>query len=165
MLTCWGPFPGSWNDAKCVKSFGISPLVKRSLRFGSIQFVLLADKGYAISDGILTNYHGRNLSRAKQLYNQRHNHHRTSAEWGINCIQVVFQTLWQLLLKLTFLQQNWLRFSNKKSLKVNKSLCGLEYYLAVHLTNLKTIVEGGNRVTKRYNTLPPTLEEYLQAFN
>jgi len=148
MLTCWGPFAGSVNDAKCVKSFGISPLVKAALKFGSTQFNLLADKGYAISDGILTNYHGRNLPREKKLYNQIHNHHRTSAEWGINCIL-----------------QNWMRFSSKKLLRVNQSSCGLEFYIACHLTNLKTILEGGNRVTMRYNTSPPTLEEYMSAFN
>ena len=90
MLTCWGPFPGSVNDAACVKSFGISPLIKQFLKFGSTQFSLLADKGYAISDGILTNFHGSGLCRSKRLYNRRHNYHRTTAEYGINCIQVGF---------------------------------------------------------------------------
>ena len=89
--------------------------------------------GYAISDGILTNYHGRNLPREKKLYNQIHNHHRTSAEWGINCILA--------------------------------SSVGLEFFIAVHMTNLKTILEGGNRVTMRYNPSPPSLEEYMNAFN
>ena len=37
--------------------------------------------------------------------------------------------------------------------------------MAVHLTNLKTIIEGGNRINIKYNTQPPTIEEYMEAFN
>ena len=58
-----------------------------------------------------------------------------------------------------------MRFSSKKLLRVNQSPVGLEFFIAVHMTNLKTILEGGNRVTMRYNTSPPSLEEYMNAFN
>ena len=147
-MSVWGPFPGGTNDALCVQSFGLNALLKRYLKFGETEFQILADMGYKISDQVLVNYRGRNLTRAQKLYNRAHNFHRTAAEWGILCIS-----------------ENWSRFSSPKSLKVNKSPVGSQFHIAAFFTNLQTVINRGNRVSLAYKTLPPTLEQFKQGYN
>ena len=58
----------------------------------------------------------------------------------------------------------WRKFQyghNNKALETNVAA---QFFIAVHLSNIKTIIEGGNLISRQYNIQPPSLAEYMSMF-
>jgi len=143
-----GPFSGSCADGGCMTTFGVEGILHEALTFGGESYCLLADKAFATTDKVIAPHKGSNLSRKERKFNRKHSQERVCVEYSIGTITNSFR-----------------RFQFAESLKQLDQPVGQEFIIAVHLTNIKTIIRGHNRVLSRYDSLsPPSLEEYMSSF-
>ena len=59
----------------------------------------------------------------------------------------------------------WRRLQFSGGLKIQQNLVAVDFFVACHLTNIRTCVNGGNIITSKYGTSPPTVEEYIGHFH
>jgi len=94
-------------------------------------------------EALITPYAG-NLSAEEEIFNRRSSNLRVSVEHLIGLVK-----------------KTWASLEELNRMSVNRSPVDLFWFNACLLTNLRTIVNGGNLVSDFYGVDVPTLEEYL----
>ena len=110
------------------------------------QLYVYSDPAYTLSYGVMGGYKAqpsRPLNPVLQAINAHMSSLRVSVEHGFGKIN----SLWQFL-------------DYSRGLKIGLSPIGAYYMVAILLTNIHTCFRG-SQVSKKFNCLPPDLQEYL----
>lgn len=131
LMLCFGPFDGSTHDSLAADIVGLDELLTEHFSFDDgTQFNLFLDMGYRLGANMITPFRNRrDMTQEERVWNRRMCRQRVSVEWSIGKVK----NLWKML-------------TYKKNLKALMSPVATYFFLAVHLTNLHSILYG-NEVT------------------
>jgi hypothetical protein len=110
------------------------------------EYVLYGDPGYKTSGHIVAPIRNATPDSNEARMNAAMSSVRVSVEWAFG-----------------YVQSNWGHVSWVNGQRVLLSPVGLQYRVAVLLSNCLTCLRGGNIISDKFGVNPPTLEEYLQA--
>ena len=131
---------GSHNDQYLVHASAIEDIM-RMTPFST--YYLYADAGYNMAAHIIVPFKG-NLSLEQATFNTSMSAVRISVENGFSRIR----GLWRFL-------------NNDDELMLLKMPLSTMYRVATLLTNVRTILDGGNQVSAMFDFTPPSLSDYL----
>ena len=107
-------------------------------------FQVLGDSAYPNNNVMISIYKGQRLPPAAVAFNSVMCPIRTSVEWGYE--KVV---------------RYWAFLDFKKQMKIQQSAIIPMWHLAIFFTNCLTCAKGGNQISKYFDVIPPSLEEYI----
>ncbi|ETV89801.1 hypothetical protein H310_15368, partial [Aphanomyces invadans] len=113
---------------------------------GDVRYVIYGDPAYGINDVIVCGFKGARLDEYQAEFNRQMSSVRVSVEWGFG----VVRNLW------TFVDY-------KNGQKLWLQAVGVQYAVAVILTNIHTCMKRGNQISSYFGVMPPTAEEYLHV--
>ena len=127
LMLCFGPFDGSTHDSLAADIVGLDDLITEHCSFNDgTNFNLFLDMGYRLGRNMVTPFRTRrDMSQEERDWNRRMCRQRVSVEWSIGKVK----NLWKML-------------TYKKNLKALLSPVATYFFLAVHLTNLHSILYG-----------------------
>jgi hypothetical protein len=136
-----GPLSGRNHDASCLRESGLLSMLQTYP-----QFAIFADGGYARTPQVITPVR---LPTTQQdtAWNKSLSMCRVAVEWFFGRVKSLFAL-----------------FNMKISLKVLQTHVGDLFRIAVFFTNLRTCIDEGNVIACHFLVAPPSLEEYLHAF-
>ncbi len=143
-----GPEPGSRHDAYLLARSNLVEELQNRLHVGETRYVIYGDPAYGINDVVISGFKGASLSDQEAEFNQRMSSVRVSVEWGFG-----------IVLKL------WTFIDYKSSQKLWLQAVGVQYTVAVLLTNIHTCMRRGNQISTYFDLAPPTAREYLHRDN
>eukprot|EP00092_Neocalanus_flemingeri_P082526 GFUD01103359.1.p1 GENE.GFUD01103359.1~~GFUD01103359.1.p1 ORF type:complete len:413 (-),score=56.89 GFUD01103359.1:81-1319(-) len=148
LMLGFGPFDGSTHDSLAADIVGLDDLLMEHLSFDDgTHFNLFLDAGYRVGHSMITPYRRRRDMTPDELeWNRRMCRDRVAVEWSIGKIKTLFKML-----------------TYKKNLKALLSPVATYFFLAMHLTNLHTILYGCE-VAQYFNVDVEPLESYLRGF-
>jgi len=148
LMLGFGPFDGSTHDSLAADIVGLDDLLIEHFSFeDGIHFNLFLDPGYRVGHSMITPFRRRREMTQEELdWNRRMCRDRIAVEWSIGKVKNLFKML-----------------TYKKNLKALMSPVATYFFLAMHLTNLHTILYGCE-VAQYFNVEVESLESYLRGF-
>lgn len=141
------PFCGSTHDSRALRLDNLDNKFQQSLTFGNEAFQMFGDKGFALSGALITPYKPAR-DPEEQLFNSQMNVGRTSVEWFFRIIK-----------------RDWSLLKNPARMKTGCSKVALFFYASLHLSNLKTILRGGNEISDFFGSRTLSLDQYMTCFD
>ena len=126
LMLGFGPFDGSTHDSYAA-DVGLDQLLIEHLTFTDrAQFNLFLDLGYCLGHSMITPFRTRrNMTREEAEWNRRISWRRVVVDWPIGKLKNLFKML-----------------TYKKNLKSLMSPVATYFFIAMHLTNIHSILYG-----------------------
>lgn len=141
------PYPfmclGSRHDGYGLRASRILDILRACCQRLGVDYRLFGDSAYPLSRYLLRMHKG-NMTLPQQAFNSDMGPERVSVEWGFAAI--VGQ--WPLL-------------DFRKKLQILRAPVGLYLNVGNVLTNMRTCVDGGSEVSRRFGMDPPSLSAYM----
>ena len=133
LMLCFGPFDGSTHDSLAADIVGLDDLLTEHFSYNDgTQYNLFLDMGYRLGQNMITPFRARrDMTQEERDWNRRMCRQRVSVEWSIGKVK----NLWKML-------------TYKKNLKALMNPVATYFFLAVHLTNLHSILYGNQVIFK-----------------
>jgi hypothetical protein len=141
-----GPEPGSRHDAYLLARSNLVGDLQDKLRVNGTRFVIYGDPAYGTNDVVISGFKGARLDEHEAEFNRKMSAVRVSVEWGFGIVR----RLW------TFVEF-------RGGQKLWHQAVGVQYSVAVILTNVHTCMRHGNQISSYFGLKPPSAEDYLRS--
>lgn len=149
LLFAFGPFGGPTHDSTAANIVGLDLLLEEHYTFpDGTSFNVFLDPAFAVGDHTVTPVRRtRDITEAELAWNRRMCRDRIVVEWGFGKVKNIFRMI-----------------DNEKNMKALMSPVAVYTFLAIHLTNIHSILYG-NQVSQYFGVEVESLDTYLAEFN
>ena len=147
IVSLYGSVEGSRHDAHMYQIMGLRQLMQNHMTIDGHTYQVYSDPAYGLSQHLCTPYRATSaaaLTPQMSEFNQRMNACRLSVEWAFGEVSCL-----------------WAFYNYKPQQKSLLSPVATQYRVSVFLTNLRTCLNGGNKIFDYFGMKPPTPEQYL----
>ena len=148
VVSLYGPVDGRRHDAFMLAESGLLPLLG-GLTIRGINYLVYGDSAYPVTRNMMSPFSSTVAtpgSVAARVNEEMAVARTCTSEWWYGITTNTFQTL-----DFARWQRQWL------------TKPALQYFVGALLINCRTCLDGGNRVSKFFNCLPPELGDYLSG--
>jgi len=150
LVTAFGPFPGPTHDSSAAQQLQLDQMMVEHCSFEDRSFVIFLDQAYGLGQATITPFRGR----GRQLTADEHEFNRLCSQDRVSVEHLI-----------GLIKNTWPSLTVLSRMALHRSPVAIFWFNAVLLTNLRTILRGGNQVSERYAISPPTIDEYLSLPN
>lgn len=142
IFALYGPIEGRRHDLTLLRKSGWSEILESNLSNGETQYYVYGDGAYDIRPWLQRPFRGH-LNAAQRQFNQ-----------GMSSVRVSVEHNYKDL------KQQWSSQDYARKLMVRKCPIALSYKACAIMWNIRTCFYRSGQVTERFNTTPPSFQEY-----